>query len=426
MRIPTFGLVTLVGCQSLFLWPDTAWSDQRSTSVSSRVIEELANPSLGKFVQTVVEANPRYRAAQAALKASQSNAYAAGRPLYNPELEADYETSVDRTWLVSISQTLDWNGKRDARSLVASSDRNAMEAQLLASRRELVDELLTGLTQYQIGVEREALASERVQVMWDFSELTLRRFEAGDLNQVELDLANLALMDAKIQRATAATELAEARQAVRNIAQNSTPDQWPAIDPKPPLVSAFSDPQSIVLALPEAQLAQRRVDAANALVELRNRERKPDPTLQLRGGREADSTLVGVNLSIPLYIRNSYKYEVTAAIAERDQAQQLADDLLHRAYSRYMSATERYQLSRNAWQDWQQIGAFSLKRQAEILHRLWEAGEIGTTDFLVQVRQTLDTRENALDLELAMWNAWFEWLAASGLVDKWLGQGGAL
>ncbi len=426
MRLPTFGLVALVGCQSLFIWPDAAWSDQGNPPVDSQVLEELADPSLGTFVRIVIDANPRYRAAQAALEASKSNASAAGRPLYNPALEADYENAVDQTWQVGIGQTLDWNGKREARSMVATSDRNAMEAQLLATKRVLAVELLSGLTQYQTGVQRENLASERVQVMQDFADLAQRRFEAGDLNQVEADLANLALLDAKIQRATAATELAEAKQAVRNIAQNSTPDQWPLIDPKPPLIPTFNDPQAIVLALPEVQVAQRRVDTANAFAELRDRERRPDPTVQVRGGMEADSTLVGVNLSIPLYIRNSYKFEVTAALAERDQAQQLADDLLRRAYSRYLSATERYQVSRNAWQDWKQTGEFSLQRQGDLLRRLWEAGEISTTDFLVQVRQTLDTQESALELELAMWNACFEWLAASGQVDKWLGQGGAL
>jgi cobalt-zinc-cadmium efflux system outer membrane protein len=56
-----------------------------------------------------------------------------------------------------------------------------------------------------------------------------------------------------------------------------------------------------------------------------------------------------------------------------------------------------------------------------VLRRLWESGEISTTDFLVQVRQTLDTRENALELESTMWRAWFEWLAASGQVEAWLG-----
>jgi len=184
-----------------------------------------------------------------------------------------------------------------------------------------------------------------------------------------------------------------------------------------------NDPQEWVLDLPEILAAQRRVDAAEALVDLREREQRPDPTLSLRGGREADSTLVGVNLSVPLYIRNSFKFEVSAAVAERDQAQQIVDDLLRRAYARLISASERYQLSRDAWQGWEQVGQRSLQRQGDLLQRMWEAGELSTTDFLVQLRQTLDTRESALDLKLTLWRAWFEWLAASGQVDQWLGQG---
>ena len=34
--------------------------------------------------------------------------------------------------------------------------------------------------------------------------------------------------------------------------------------------------------------------------------------------------------------------------------------------------------------------------------------------------------ESALDLELTMWRAWFEWLTASGQVNNWLGQGETL
>ncbi len=422
MRIQTLGLVALIGCLPLSIWPISAWPEQGDNLVGAEFFATHPDPSLGAFVQSVVDSNPRVRAAQAALAASQARESGASRPVYNPQFEADYEDAVDKTWAVGIGQTLDWSGKRNARSSIASSDRNVVEAQYLGIRRELTVELLSGLTQYQAGAQRESLAAERVQVMRDFAELAQKRFATGDLNQVEADLATLASLDAKIQRATAAAALAEARQAVRNIAQNATPDQWPSIDAKLPLMPAFGDPQSLVLALPEVQAAQRRVDVANAVVELRQLERKPDPTLSVRGGKEADSALVGINLSIPLYIRNSFKYEASAAIAERDQAQQLADDLLRRAYSRFVSATERYRLSRAAWQDWQRTGQTSLQRQGDVLRRLWEAGELSTTDFLVQVRQTLDTRENALNLELAMWRAWFEWLAASGQVDKWLGQ----
>ena len=58
----------------------------------------------------------------------------------------------------------------------------------------------------------------------------------------------------------------------------------------------------------------------------------------------------------------------------------------------------------------------------EQLQRLWESGEISTTDYLVQLRQTVDVQDSALDLRQLLWRAWFEWLMASGQVDTWLGK----
>ncbi len=72
----------------------------------------------------------------------------------------------------------------------------------------------------------------------------------------------------------------------------------------------------------------------------------------------------------------------------------------------------------------EKTGRHSLDRHGALLERRWEAGELSTTDYLVQLRQSLDTRESALDLQLTLWLAWFEWLAASGQVDNWLGLGG--
>ena len=140
----------------------------------------------------------------------------------------------------------------------------------------------------------------------------------------------------------------------------------------------------------------------------------------MRGGTEDDETLVGVNVTIPLPVRNRYTYEVTAASAERRKAQQDASDISRQAYARFQGAQERYQLSRTAWQDWQRTGGVSLQRQSDLLWRLWEAGELSTTEFLVQLRQTLDTRESALELRETLWRAWLEWLIASGQIESWL------
>ena len=421
MRIQKTGLVLLLSSLSF-----VTWSNPVIGSEDELILEKYSDPALTNFVWTVVETNPRVQAARAALEASRALESAAGKPLYNPELEADYESAVDRTWEVGIGQTLDWSGKRKARASAAASDRHAVEAEYLATRRDLAVDLLSGLTLYQVGVQRDTLAAERERVMRDFAQLAERRFDAGDLNQVEADLATLASIDAQIQRATAAADLAEAKQTVRNLTLHSESDRWPSVDSNLPVMPTVNDPQKWVMDLPEVLAAQRRVDSADALVDLRERERRPDPTLSLRGGREDGSTLVGVTLSVPLYIRNSFKYEVSAAVAERDQAQQIVDDLLRRAYARFVSASERYQLARDAWQGWEQVGQLSLQRQGDLLQRMWEAGELSTTDFLVQLRQTLDTRDSALDLQLTMWRAWFEWLAASGQVDKWLGQGESL
>ncbi len=385
MRRLNPGLAALLGCL-LFTAPFNMLATENSVSNDAPAIEIYTDPALIAFMQSVVETNPRVQAARSAVEASRALESAAARPLYNPEIEADYENAVDDTWYLGIGQTLDWTGKRKARGRVATSDRLAIAAQYLAVRRSVTVELLSGLALYQTGKERDALAAERVRLMYDFENLAQQRLDAGDLNQVEADLATLSHTDAQIKKATAAANLAEARQAVRNLTINSTPDQWPSIETRLPLIPANANPQELVLALPEVRAAQRRVEAANALVQLREREQRPDPTVSLRGGREDRSNLVGVTLSIPLYIRNRFKFETSAAAAERDQAQQIADDLIRRAYARYISASERYGYSREAWQSWEQTGQVSLQRQGDLLQRLWEAGELSTTDFLVQLR----------------------------------------
>jgi len=418
MRFQSLGMALCLSCL-----PITTWPAPSVEKTDQWVVEQCPDPNLSRFISVMVESNPRVLVGRAALEASRFRESAAGQPLYNPDLDADYENAVDRRWEVGIGQTLDWSGKREARRDTASQERAAVEAELSLVRQDLAVELLSALSLYQTEQRRFTLASEREQAMSDFAQLAQCRFDTGDLGQVEADLAALAFIEAQNQRATTAANLAEAKQAVRSIIPLEQTDQWPSVDFDLPELQAVDSPLNWVVNLPQVQAAQRRVDAADALVELRELERKPDPTISVRGGREDDSTLVGLNLSIPLYIRNSYKYEASAARAERDQAQRIYDDEIRRAAARLISATERYQQSRNTWEGWEKTGRQSLDRQGELLRRLWEAGELSTTEYLVQLRQSLDTRESALDLQLALWQAWFEWLAASGQVDHWLGLG---
>ena len=55
-----------------------------------------------------------------------------------------------------------------------------------------------------------------------------------------------------------------------------------------------------------------------------------------------------------------------------------------------------------------------------MLEKLWRAGEISTSDYLVQLKQSLDTALSGLELESQAWQAWFDYLTAAGRLNDWL------
>ena len=379
---------------------------------------------LSTFVRGAIDANPQVNAALAAVEASIALEGAAGRPLYNPELEFEAANADSKTRAIGVSQALDWGGKRRARLTVAEAERRSMQAAYVSVRWQTSLDLLSALANYQTNSDRYTLASIRTTAMRDFAAISKRRFDAGDISQIDLDLAMLAHTQARMQKATSAASVAESKQAVVSLVSGALEDSWPRIEEDfPPAEVSSDDASDFLMDLPSVREAQLQAEAASARVSLRELERQSDPILTLRGGTEDDETLIGLSVTVPLRIRNSFRHEVTAASAGRRQAQQVLSDVSRRAYTRFLGAQERYQISLGAWQDWRDTGDVSLQSQGVLLRRLWEAGELSTTDYLVQLRQTLDTEESALDLRRSMWRAWFEWMTASGQIESWLGRG---
>ena len=383
----------------------------------------VAQDELARFVRQVVDTHPSVRAARASVDAGSAYEAAAKRPLYNPELEFEAEDAEVETRTVGISQTLDWAGKRRARSSVAEAERRAVEAKFVATRWQISVELLTALADYQTETERRQLAESRVKAMQDFADLSRQRFDTGDISQIDFNLAVLANTQARMQLATAVASVAESKQAVANYVGRTPESHWPALGVRLPPIAAGARAEERVMGLPQVQAAQQNAEAASARITLRQRERRLDPTLTLRGGKEGDENLVGLNVTVPLPVRNSFRHQVTAADAEYRQAKESLSNVSQRAYARYLGAEERYKVSRTAWQDWQSTGHTSLQSQNDTLRRLWQAGELSTTDYLVQLKQSLDTGESALELRNALWRAWFEWMTASGQIKNWLGEG---
>ena len=377
------------------------------------------SPALQQLMQDFLQRHPAAQEMRAELDRSEAEARAAGQPLYNPEVEFDYEDASDITKTVGIAQTFDWSGKRRARNTAARDRIRAARATLSATRQDLLGELLNELSQVQTTASAAQLAGQRVALLDEFVKLATQRFAAGDVSRTDVDLARLALLEAQMQAASASAD-ATASKARLGALVDTPATGWPAL-PVLPESSGNFDTDTLLQNHPALQQLRATASAARASVIIANRDRRPDPTIALRGGKEASDDLLGVTVSIPLFVRNSFRAELDAANADAISAEQRYRDRVRRARSAVQAAAQRYRVTRSALAYWEQTGLSSLRGRIDALQRLWKSGEIDTTDYLVQLQQTLDTRISAVELQRATWDAWLAWLEASGTTEQWLG-----
>ncbi len=380
----------------------------------------VADPLLSDWINSVLSQNPEVQAAQAAVDAAGGRLRAADQPLFNPALEFEHESSDIDTTTGGISQTIDWAGKREARRGVAQSGQVAAIAELRARRQALAAELLRVLADWHAADAIARLSEQQAELMTRFARLAEQRRQAGDLDQVELDLAHLASADAAFQQSNAQGNLVRARQAVVALTGNEEAS-WPALTGVlPELDTEQIDVDRLLADLPAQQTALARVTVARASVQVSLREKRPDPTIGIRAGKEDSDTLTGITLSVPLFVRNTFSAEVDVANAELIQAEREAASLHRHARADLVAAAEVYRNAQQAWKTWEASGAPRLSQRTELLDRLWRSGELSTTDYLVQLKQALETEVSATEQHARMWQAWADWLASSGRIAQWL------
>ena len=241
------------------------------------------SPAFRALIESFLAEHPAAQAAQADLERAEAEARALGQPLYNPELEFEYEDATDITKSVGLSQTFDWNGKRRARDRASGESMRAASAALAAARQELLAELLEKLSNVKVTAEADRLSKQRVALLKEFVTLAERRYAAGDVGQSDVDLAHLALSEASMQSATLLSDAAEAESRLAALFQPST-STWPPLPVLPLDLSAF-DNEVLLERHPVLRRAAAEAAAAKANVSIAQRDSRPDPTLGLHGGQ---------------------------------------------------------------------------------------------------------------------------------------------
>ncbi|MGB4858933.1 MAG: TolC family protein, partial [Dokdonella sp.] len=115
---------------------------------------------------------------------------------------------------------------------------------------------------------------------------------------------------------------------------------------------------------------------------------------------------------------------VVVARAEADAAAAEADRIRAQLAAESRRVVESFSANRDAWQRWTASRGTDVERRAELLERLWREGELSTSDYLLQLNQTLDTALAGAALQARLWLSYFDYLAASGQLERWSGLDG--
>jgi cobalt-zinc-cadmium efflux system outer membrane protein len=407
--------------------PPSSETSRSETSHSETVPDTAQAPAdLRAAVREAWLRYPGQRVAEARLAASKARRDAAAQPLYNPELVfARDDEGTDTTTTAGASLTLDLSGKRRTRRDAADArvDQSVADARL--RRRDFVRQWFAGWSALQSAQQRVVVGERRLALTRRFAEIGGKQFAAGDISGAERDLAQLAHDEAQAQQATLVAERAQAEAAFRSIGGDVRVLASLALpsDGLPSPDAAVGDAD--VEGLPEWQVADAAARAADREIAVARRNRIPDPTVGFNAGRirmgGASDNVFGVSLSIPLFVRNSYRAEVVAANAEADAANAERQRIAAELAAERQRSIDSYTSALAAWKQWRLSRATDVERRAELLERTWREGEISTSEYLLQLKQSLDTALAGAELEARLWQTYTDYLAATGRIERWAG-----
>lgn len=368
------------------------------------------------FVGSVIAENPEAQAATEREAQAFATADAMSAPLYNPEIEGGFEQfkSDERRpskYDFGVSLTVDISGKQSARGRAGRGQAEAAAADAQLARLDVGKRLLNAIASVAAGRERLIIAQQQREAAREFSNITSKSYRAGDVGKPDTDIALLSELDAENEYRAAEAEAFAAEAELRQLCACDT-GAVPELPHAPPAPAELKDHDSeryiesslLLLA------ARGRVNAAQGEYDLASRNRIPDPTVSMGVGEDGGEQLYRLTMSIPIPVLNTGEAEaraanrgLTASQLDLSAARREAEAKLRSTYSRYVTAFANLQ-------NWRARGADAVAARFEQLRRLLRAGDLQTTDYLVQLRETLVAAGRGIEAEKSAWASYAEWL----------------
>ncbi|MFN7981732.1 MAG: TolC family protein [Vicinamibacterales bacterium] len=321
----------------------------------------------------------------------------------NPTVDAstgprrtDRGTSADLD--VGFSYPFETGGQRSARIQAAESAIASDTAAAADARRGALEAAALAFFDTAYSEQRVQLLSDVEQTAAETLRIATRRYEAGDIAVLDVNLAKSALARARSGRLAANSDrsLAAARLArVAGLPAGTAVTTDTQLD-----ADRSVDLSRLVAALPQRPdliALRERIEEALATVRLGQGVRRPDIGLGLRAKREAGDTalVAGFTVTLPTSVSGQEERATGSAVAARvrveletTQASALRDiESLHAAYV----------MRREAAGAFEQEALPSAIENEQLAQRSFEEGELSLPDLLVVRREGTETRLEYLE-----------------------------
>ncbi|MRR57622.1 MAG: TolC family protein [Deltaproteobacteria bacterium] len=265
----------------------------------------------------------------------------------NPVLEMDGTTGeltgsrFENTVLVGISQEFLTAGKRGKRLKVAETEVESFTRQIDNAGRRLTEEVKNAFLDLLLAEKKVELAHRSLALTNQFFDITRQRFEAGDIPELEVNLARVEAARSEERLTEAERDLYPAKAGL--LALMGLPSPEPATFSgalnAPPLTKRLEELKGIALAQrPDLRALDAEQAKGDAELALARAERIPNVTLGLGYQRENSAidvsgeeiksrdNLIGLKLSIPIPLFDRNQAGIMEARARKAGAE---NRLLH-------------------------------------------------------------------------------------------------
>jgi cobalt-zinc-cadmium efflux system outer membrane protein len=368
------------------------------------------------------EYHPDLAAATAEIDIARGERRQAGLYMYNPELAGAagprYADEREIDVELSLSQTIELGGKRDARTDVAGADLARVRALSARARQQVRWGVRAAYARALVARARVEATAESEKVAAQLAELARARLAAGSGDRLSVNQSLAEIGRARRQRLLA--ELAYERacfalSSAVGVAGSVKLEPEGELAPRPvpgaPVAALVAQAQKN---RPDHAATLAATERSRADVELQDALAVPDLTVGVTFAREerANIGLVTLAIELPLWNRNQGRRAAARAAVRRDEtleryaAAELARQVRvgHSAWLKARAAVAAF--------DEQALG--SLRENLELTGEAFKAGKLSSVEFALLQRTFVEVQLDYLDAVLTEIDSYYSLMVALG------------